>query len=269
MWQGVAYERKYIPVFDHADLTSFEIKGWDWADGKKPQVGLYTGNKADIPSNDVETVATSGVIQRIAGGHDIDRKFRDFSNVEFWEKYFGAMTESYAKVSDQYIRDQVKAIPTAGNGQRVHLLTGNAPAGVPTALWQIVRGSIKMIDDLDTLPTFAFVTSDYWEPLFYTKVNDVLAYLDASLGLKEGTLGGSGFRIVPVPVGSLTNGAWVGKTLVGHKSAVKVYELPGSPIRVEAEAISKGGIDEALFGYAGYQVENVKGVISFDAPAAS
>lgn len=269
MWQGVPYARKYIPVFEHADLTSFEIKGWDWADGKKPTVGLYTGNKTDIPSNDVETVATAGVLQRIAGGHDIDRKFRDFSNVEFWEKYFAAMAESYAKVSDTYIRDQIKAIPTAGNGQRVHLLTGVAPAGVPTALWQIVEGCVKMIDDLDVLPTAAFVTSDYWKPLLYTKVNDVLAYLDAALNLEGGTLASGGFKIIPVPVGSLTNGAWVGKSLVVHKSAVRVYELPGSPIRVEAEAISKGGIDEALFGYAGYQTENVKGVISFDAPAAS
>lgn len=269
VWQGVAYERKYIPVFDHADLTSFEITGWDWANGKKPQVALYTGNKADIPSNDVETVAVSGVVQRIAGGHDIDRKFRDFSNTEFWDRYFAAMAESYAKVSDQYIRDQVKSIPTAGNGQRVHLLTGAAPAGVPTAIWQIVEGVAKMIDDLDVLPQFAFVTTDYWKPLLYTKMQDVLAYLDAALNLKDGTLANGGFKIKPVPVGSLTNGAWVGKTLVGHGSAVKVYELGGNPIRVEAEAISKGGIDEALFGYIGYKVDNVKGVISYDAPAAS
>lgn len=269
LWAGVPYERRFIPLFDHADLTSFTLSGWQWADGKKPKVDLYTGNKADIPSNAVETEAASGVLQRIAGGHDIDRKFKDFSNAEFWAAYFAAMAESYAKVSDVYIRDQVKAIPTAGNGQRVHLLTGAAPAGVPTVLWQIVEGCVKMIDDLDTLPTFAMVTSDYWKPLFYTQQNQVLAYLNLSLGLKEGTLEGNGFRIAPCPVGSLTVGAWVGKTLVGHKSAVKVYELPGSPIRVEADALAKGGVDEALFGYAGYMTENVKGLISFDAPAAA
>lgn len=265
MWSGVTYERKYIPQFAHGELGSFEIKGWDW--GTKPEVGLYTGNKADIPSGSVTTVATSGTLQRIAGGHDIDRKFRDFSNSEFWEAYFAAMAESYAKVSDTYVRDVVKAIPTAGNGQRVHLLTANAPAGVPLALWQIVEGVVKMIDDLDVLPQFAFVTTDYWKPLLYTKMQDVLAYLDAALNLKDGTLASGGFKIIPVPVGSLNaSGGWTGKTLVGHGSAVKVYELPGSPIRVEAEAIAKGGIDEALFGYIGYLTENVKGLISFDAP---
>ncbi|MBK8445410.1 MAG: hypothetical protein IPL41_01425 [Micropruina sp.] len=268
LWAGVPYERRYIPVFDHADLTSFNMTGWDWADGKEPAVGLYSGNKTDIPSNAVETVAANGVIQRIAGGHDIDRKFRDFSNTEFWDAYFAKMAESYAKVSDTYIRDQAKAAIPAG-AQRVHLLSGGAPAGVPPVLWQIVEGCVKMLDDLGTLPTFAFVTSDYWKPLFYTKQNDVLAYLNAALGFEEGSLENGGFKIIPVPVGSLTNGAWIGKTVIGHKSALKVYELPGSPIRVEAEAISKGGVDEALFGYIGYMVEEAKGPISFDAPAAA
>ena len=269
LWSGQTYERKYMPLFAHGELTSFQIKGWDWK--TKPTVDLYTGNKTDIPSAGIETVEANGVLQRIAGGHDIDRKFKDFSNTEFWDAYFAAMSESYARVSDNYVRDSAKAVPTVANGGRIHLLTGNAPAGVPTAIWQIVEGCAQILDNLDTLPTFALVTSDYWKPLLYTKVTDVLAYLNAALGLKEGTLEGqaNGFRIVPVKTGSLTVGGWVGKTLVGHREAMKFYELPGNPIRVEAEAISKGGIDEALFGYVGYMVENAKGLVSFDAPAAS
>jgi len=266
IWAGQPYERRIIPLFDHSDLNSFNITGWDW--GTAPTVGLYTGNKTDIPSAAISTVVKSGVLQRIAGGHDIDRKFKDFSNTEFWAAYFAKMAESYAKVSDTYIRDQVVASIGAG-AQRQHLLTGVAPAGVPTVLWQIVEGCVKMLDDLNVLPTFALVTSDYWKPLFYTKQNDVLAYLNMALGLKEGSLESGGFRLIPVPVGSLTNGAWVGKTVVGHKSALNVYELPGSPIRVSAEDIGRGGVDEALFGYAGYMLENAKGLISYDAPAAT
>lgn len=264
IWAGQPYERRIIPCFDHSDLTSFTINGWDW--GTKPTVGLYAGGKAEIPSAAVTTVPKDGVLQRIAGGHDIDRKFRDFGNSEFWAAYFDAMAESYAKVSDTYVRGQVVANIPAG-AQRQHLAAAGAPAGVPTVLWQIVEGCVKMIDDLDTLPTFAIVTSDYWKPLFYTKQNDVLAYLNMSLGLKEGSLEAGGFKIVPVPVGSLTNGAWVGKTVIGHRSALKVYELPGAPIRVSAEDVAKGGIDEALFGYCGYMLENAKGLISYDTPS--
>lgn len=270
VWSGQPYTRRFIPLFAQAALTSFNIKGWQFKEGKTPEVDLYTGNKADIPSNAVETEEVSGDLQRFAGGHDIDRKFRDFSSSEFWEAYFRKMAESYAKKSDRYVRDVAKAIPTAGNGGRVHLASADMPEGVPTALALIVKGALKMLNsDLEVMPTFAMVTGDLWEEIFYTKQEDVLAYLKSSLSLKDGQV--EDFQIVPVPVGSLTVGsggsAWTGKVLVGHKEAVKVYELPGSPIRVEAEAISKGGIDEALFGYVGTMTENAKGLVSYDAPA--
>lgn len=262
LWAGQPFERRIIPQFDHSDLNSFTIQGWEW--GTQPTVGLYTGNKTEIPSAAISTVAKSGTLQRIAGGHDIDRKFRDFSNAEFWEAYFRKMAESYAKVSDDYIRSQVVASIGAGS-QRQHLAAGAMPSGVPAALAMIVKASIKMLDDLNTLPTVAFVTSDFWEPMFYVQQQQVLAYLSTSLGLKEGDV--EGFKIVPVPTGSLTAGAWVGKVVVAHKSAFNVYELPGSPIRVSTEDLARGGVDEALFGYCGYMLENAKGLISYDTPS--
>jgi len=269
LWDGVDYERRFIPLFNHADLTAQTVNGWRWKAGKRPEVDLYTGNKADIASGDIDTEAVTGVLQRIAGGHDIDRIYRDFSNAEFWEAYFKAMANSYAKKSDRYVRDVVKAIPTAANGGRVHLLNAAMPEGVPTALAMIVKGALKMIntEDLEVMPTFAMVAASYWEELFYTKTDDVLAYLTTSLNLKEGSL--EEFKIVPVPDTALTVGAWVGKVLVGHKNAVTVRELPGAPIRVEAEAIAKGGVDEALFGYVHTLNENAAGLVAFDAPTAA
>ena len=40
-----------------------------------------------------------------------------------------------------------------------------------------------------------------------------------------------------------------GTMVLGSKPAATHYELPGSPLRVEAEHIAKGGRDAALFGY--------------------
>lgn len=266
LWSGVPYERKYIPLFEHADLNSYNIKGWQWK--TKPAVDLYGGDKAAIPSGAIETEEVSGVLQRIAGGHDIDRKFRDFSDTDFWAAYFAAMAESYSKVSDRYIRDKVKAIPTVANGGRQHVLNAAMPSGVPKALALITKGALRLLNsDLEVMPTFAMVTASYFEELMYTDRQSVLEYLSASLSLTGGEV--SGFQLVPVPDGSLTVGTWVGQVLVGHSKSVKVYELPGSPIRVEAEAISLGGIDEALFGYVGHMVENAGGLISYDAPTAS
>ncbi|MFT3832875.1 MAG: hypothetical protein QM711_06080 [Micropruina sp.] len=269
VWDGVEYVRRFIPLFNHRDLTSATIKGWQFKDGKRPEVDLYTGNKADIPSNDVETEEVSGVIQRFAGGHDIDRVHKDFPNPEFWAAYFREMAESYAKKSDRYVRDVVKAIPTVANGGRVHLLNAAMPAGVPKALALVTKGALKLLNsDLEVMPTFALVTASYFEELMYTPQEQVLAYLSASLGLSGGEV--SGFRLVPVPDGSMTVGGWNAQVLVGHKSALTVHELGGgAPIRVEAEAIAKGGVDEALFGYVGTLVENVKGIVAYDAPTAS
>lgn len=266
LWNGVPYERRFIPLFNHAALASWNIKGWQFKDGKTPEVAEYAGDKTDIPSGDVETEEVSGVLKRFAGGHDIDRRFRDFSVTEFWEAYFRVLAESYAKKSDRYVRDVAKAIPTAGNGGRVHLAPSAMPAGVPSALAMIVKGALKMLNSpLEVMPTFAMVTADYWEEIFYTPQQEILAYLSTSLNLKGGEV--ENFKLVPVPTGSLTVGGWVGKVLVGHSHALTVHELPGAPIRVEAEAIAKGGIDEALFGYIGTLTHNAAGLISYDAPS--
>lgn len=269
LWDGIEYVRRFIPLFNHRDLTSATIQGWRWKDGKAPEVDLYDGNKTDIPSAEVDTENVTGKLQRFAGGHDIDRIHKDFPNAEFWDSYFRKMAESYAKKSDRYVRDQVKAIPTAANGGRVHLLNSAMPAGVPKALAMVTKGALKLLNsDLEVMPTFAMVTASYFEELMYTPQEQVLAYLSASLGLTGGEV--EGFRIVPVPDGSLTVGGWVGQVLVGHKNAFTVHELGGgAPIRVEAEAIAKGGVDEALFGYVGTFLENEHGFVAYDAPTAA
>lgn len=273
LWDGVEYERKFLGAFRHAELTSYNVKGWKWVN--KPLVAKYTGNKADVPSNTISTAEVNGVLQRFAGAHDVDRIYTDFGDAEFWAAYYAAMAESYAMQTDMYVRDIIREIPTAANTGRVHLLTGAAPAGVPTALWQVVEGCAKILTDLNTLPTHAYVTVDYWKPILYTPVTQVLTYLNAALGLKDGTLEGQGggFRIIPVPVGSLTatgGTTFTGKTLVAHKDALSIRELGGgAPIRVNAIDVAKGGVDEALFGYTGTLIEDARGFALYDAPAAT
>lgn len=270
LWNGAPYERKIVPLYNHGDLTSFKVQGWRWV--TKPEVGDYAGDKADVPSNEVETESVEIDAYRLAGAHDIDRKFRDFSSTEFWDAYYAAMTESTKKKSDIKVRNIVTAAAT-----RVHLLTGAAPAGVPTALWQIVEGVAKIVDTLEVIPDHALVTTDYWKPLLFTKAQDVLVYLDAMLGFTEGTLAANKFQLVPVPVGSLnltaaqTGGsAFTGKVLVGCKPAVTVHELGGeAPIRIEAPNVGQGGIDSGVFYYGAVNVHDSDGLVLFDAPSAN
>lgn len=244
LWSGKAYQRKVVPLFNHADLTSFKVAGWRW--GTKPAVGLYSGNKTEIPSAAVTTEAVEIAAQRIAGGHDIDRKFRDFSNAEFWSAYFAAMTESYAKVSDTYVLTQVLAAAP-------DITPGAVPAGVSAAMSYIVDGALAILADTDSMPSSAVVSLALWRGLILTRTEDTLAYLNAALGLEDGTIGSFSIR----PSASLAGN----QVLVSCKEAVTVHELGGeAPIRVEALDIARGGIDEGVFGYAAVNVHDTGGL---------
>lgn len=244
LWAGRAYQRKIVPLFNRAALTSFEVKGWRWV--TKPTVAPYSGNKTAVPSNAVETEPVTVNAERIAGAHDIDRKFRDFPSAGFWEAYFAAMTESYAKVSDAQVLADVLAAAT-------DVTRGTVPTGVSPALVSIVDGALSVLDATDTLPTFALVSTSLYRDLLFTRTEDTLAYLNAGLGLEDGTVGN--FRIQPS--GALT----AGSVLVGSSSAVTVHELGGeAPIRVEAENIAQGGVDVGVFGYYAVNVHNEDGL---------
>lgn len=251
LWDGKAYERRIIPLFNHADLTSFKVTGWRWV--TKPEVAPYAGNKTDVPSNPVETEQVEITAQRIAGAHDIDRKFRDFNDTAFFEAYFAAMTESYARVSDNEVLTDVLAAAT-------EVTRGTVPTDVPAGLVSVVDGALNVLNETDTAPTFAVVATDLWRDILLTPKDKTLEYLSSGLGLESGDL--SGFRMIP------SAGIDAGSVLVGVRSAVTVHELGGpAPIRVEALDIAKGGIDEGVFGYLAVNVHDAGGLAVVTAPA--
>lgn len=244
LWSGKAYQRKIVPLFNHADLTNLKIQGWRWV--TKPVVDLYAGNKGAVPSGGILTEPVEVTAQRIAGAHDIDRAIQDFGNAEFWAAYTAAMTESYAKVSDTYVLGQVKdACP--------YVAPGAVPAGVATAMAYIVDGALAILNGTDTMPDFAVVSSDLWRGLMLTRSEDALAYLSAALGMEDGTA--ASFAIKP-------SAALADSTvIVGCKSSVTVHELGGeAPIRVDAIDMAKGGVDKGVFGYVAVNVHDEDGL---------
>ena len=241
LWTRRAYQRRFWDLWNTAALTSFKVNGWRWEEGKEPAVAAYAGNNAEVPSNAVDTVPVSADARRIAGGHRIDRRFTDFSDQGFWEAYFSAMTESYARVSDLDALAGAVAASTA-------VVPGAVPSGVAKGLAAIVDGALSIIGTENT-PTSAVVSPELWRDIVLTGRDEVLGYLSASFGLEEGST--AGFRIIPGPVGA-------GKVLVSAKEARTMYELPGSPIRVEGLVPSNGAIDPALYGYLADITHNAK-----------
>ncbi|WP_157156257.1 hypothetical protein [Diaminobutyricimonas sp. LJ205] len=242
LWKRRRYERKFVPLFSQAALTSMKARGWRWVDGKEPEVNDYTGNTAEIPSNAVDTEEVTADAKRIAGGHKLDRRFIDFGDTTVISSYFDRMSESYARVSD------ARTLTAALTASTALASTVAPPTGVATGLSAIVDGALSIIDAENT-PSFAVVSPELWRAIVLTPTDYTLGYLSASLGLEDGNVGG--FRIIPGAVGA-------GKVLVGAKEAMTVFELPGVPIRVEGIDPHHGAIDPALFGYYATIANNTK-----------
>jgi hypothetical protein len=252
VWDGRTFQRRYIPLITSAPLTAMQVKGWKWV--VKPTVAPYAGNKAPVPSNAATTEPYVLDAQRIAGAHDIDRIFRDFNVEEFWSSYWAAMAESYAKQSDA-------VVGTVLLDNAPYVAPGTVPSGVSKGASYIVDGALAIIDT--ALPTFAIVSKDLYRDLLLTRNEDVLAYLNLALGLEDGTI--ASFSVVPGAAGFPAD-----TVIVGAKPAATVYELPGTPLRVEALNIANGGVDTGLFGYlaAGFNDENGLALVSGTAPVA-
>ena len=228
--------------------------GWEFTQG--PEVGDWSGDKAEIPTNEVTTREITGTAARIAGGWDIDRKFRDFGDSAFWSAFYAAQTESYARRTDA---KAAAAIVAAAQD-----VTGTAPVTGYTR----PTGFGTVVDQADVLKAVAFGTAYLEEtPLIeqgpdfvlmntadYMSLMDV-AQLDLPAFLKLFGVMPDSFR--------RTNAVPAGAVILGVKRALEWYELPGAaPIRVEALDVARGGIDSAVYGYWGTLHVRPGGIIS-------
>ena len=243
LWTGRAYERKFIPLIGSGTMTALTMNAWRWT--TKPAVAVWTGNKNEVPSNvpATESFEVTGV--RYAGAHDWAREFRDFGRTDVIESALRGMVESYAKVTDLATINVLEAGATEIEA------TG-------TGAWDKIMDGVEAIIDT-AVPTFAVLAKDVYRELILTSDSDKLAYLDAALGLENGTA--AGFRIVP------SDQLVAGTVLVGAREAAISFELPGSPIRVEAENVAQGGFDMGLFGYHAAAVVNAD-ALALVAPGA-
>ena len=247
LWDGKPYVERYAPLIGHADLTGPKVIGWRFVDGKSPTVASYAGFPNQPTSNEVDSEVVEEAVSRIAGAWAVDRIHRDFPSVEFWTAFFAKAVDDYAKKRDAaVIANMVSDATAVAAGAAVQ-------PGVSEAAIKIVDGFLAVSDY--ATPTFAVVGADLWRDFVLTRRDDSLEYLSAALGLGGGEM--EGFRIVPAQssVSSLTN-----KVLVGAREAQTLHELPGVPVRVDAEAIATGGLDEGMFGYYAIITHNAKGL---------
>lgn len=249
LWKRRPYQRRFVPLVNHQALTSHQAVGWQWVDGKEPEVGDYSGNTAEVPSNAVDTQQVTVNASRIAGGHKLDRRFIDFNDQGVIASYFQRMTESVARQTDKKAFDAIVAAATVTTA-------GTVPTGVAKGLAAIVDGALDVIDS-ENSPAFALVDKALWREIALTSKDDVLAFLTMSLGLEEGNL--EGFKILPATIGVDTEAGKV--AIVGAKEALTFFELGGeAPIRVEGIDPHHGAIDPAMFAYWATITNNTKAI---------
>lgn len=243
LWSGVTYERRVIPLLSSAPLTSRKVVGYRWT--TKPGVASYEGNKADIPSFPAAVEAVERDAVRWAGGNDLDRAFWDFGETEFLNAYWRAMAESYAFETDQAAGQFVVDNATAVDG-----VAGNI-------IEAVARGSIAIDQDLHAPAGFVLINPADYESILQLTNLDAPKFLDLIPATDPGKWVTSQF----VPAGTI---------VIGNKTAATHYELSGSPLRVEAEHIAKGGRDAALFGYTALMLNRPEGLrsVQFDTASA-
>ncbi|MFS0714094.1 hypothetical protein ABC195_09425 [Microbacterium sp. 2P01SA-2] len=235
LWTRAAYARRFVPLLGHAPLTNWEMKGWKWVDGKRPEMADYAGNTAEVPSNALDTEPVTVTAARLAGGHRLDRRFTDFNDQAVVASYLVNQAEDYKRKTDA---KALAAIIAAGAKGTV-TAPGAVPTGVPKGLAAIVDAALAIIQT-ENRPAYAVVSPELWRDIVLMADDDKLAFLNAGFGLEEGDF--AGFKIVPGAVGT-------GKVTVGAREALTFYELGETPIRVEGVVPGNGATDVAVFGY--------------------
>lgn len=237
LWDGSEYSREIVPTMTNRELTGLEAVGWRWK--KKPEVDDYAGDKKPVPSNEVETEEVRMKAKRLAAAHDIDRAYFDFNETGFLDSFFRARVADYALKTDERA---VKFLVDAAT---------NDAASKPSAEADLLRAAAKARQIIKAQvrvePSAWLVNPADMFSLFDITMLDIPQYLEL--------LGVDPKRFVTselVPAGAIISYA---------KPAVSWFELAGSPIRVDAEHIDKGGIDSGVFGYWAAMLNNPNGIV--------
>lgn len=300
LWSGLEYEPTFSDLLTADTLNNFEGKGWRFE--ITPQMQDYAGDKSEVPSGGVTTVASTYEASRMAVGVDIDRKFYDFPNEAFVRGLLERVRESWEIQLDGKARAYIlNGAVEAGRPVEVALTetdaTVTATAGTFTAgdVGKVVVGpgipagavvatftdaTHIELDQAATATGATTVTLEYAastsllkgaarvaQSLGNTRVGrahwiavndedlfglldiaekDLPAFLDL-YGIDPRNFRGSPY----VPAGEVYGGV---------RPAAKLRTLPGSPIRVSAQHLANGGIDEAFFGYWATETHHPRGI---------
>jgi hypothetical protein len=240
LWSGLLYEPVWSDLFAQGTLTNWSGIGWRFT--SKLAIQDYAGNKAEIPSDNVTTETSTYTAARAAVGVDVDRKFYDFPNEGFVEALWQQVRESWAILLDGKVRAYALA-----NATTALQADGVTPvAAQPTLLKAAAVAARALKRRRVGRATGIVVNEDDYFTLLDVAEKELPVFLDL-FGIDP-----RNFRPDDqVPAG----------TVIGHaQQAATVRTRPGSPVRVTAQHLANGGIDDAFFGYWAVEEHHTNGI---------
>ena len=229
-WTAQAIRRDFIESFQRATLTSgTKVNGWRWVN--KPEVGPWSGNKTEVPTNAVATEPAEAAITRTAGGWDIDRIFFDLGDASFLQSFLAAATQDYGVKTEAEFAEDILAAAT----------DAPASASLTGALVLLARTLTMRGARLSTVGMSADVFAEYLE----MPANEAPWWLarQGSVDLSDGSTSAGGVNVTVIP--SLPTGT----VIAADRRAATYYEASPAPIRVQAVNVPLGGIDLGVYGY--------------------
>jgi hypothetical protein len=243
LWSGLEYTPEFLDLFTDGTLTS--LKGTGWRFTSKLEIQDYAGDKAEIPTDNITTETQDWTGARMAVGVDIDRAFFDFPTPGFIESLFQQVRESWKIKLDAKVRAYTIAQAIAA--------AEDEAAGVPVVIGDqdtLLKAAAVAVRALKRrrvgAASWVLVSDEDMFTLIDTQVDQVLAYLKL-------------FGIDPENFRS-SSALAPGTVYAGVKPAAKVRTLPGSPIRIDAQRLTHGGVDEAFFGYWAIEEQHTRGI---------
>lgn len=236
-WVGDLWTEADVPR-PHVDaitgprpLTSLKVQGFKWNTGL--QVGPYTGEKSQIPTNAPTLTPVEEPAERWAGGVDVDRAFLDLGSGDVIRDLLVQATNDYKAKTDLACLSDLLAVSIAGAATTIQ--------GALAVVW-------AQLHTVRVRPTYIGVATNLFATLGET--TGALMFGSASISADGGDINGVTFTADP----DLPDNAVLGL----NRAAATFYEK--GPIQVDAVDIAKGGVDEAVFGYSATLVNRVAAI---------
>lgn len=246
LWQAAEVSRPTLEAFGTRELRSLKVHGWVWE--TRPEVDVYSGNKAEIPSGPVVRVRQEATAQRFAGGWDVDRAFVDLPNdSDEIADIFTEATRDYGQKSEDYAAGILAAAATEVVSGALSVPAALALIGVQFAGVKGARiGYVTM--GTDAWADFANMTSAD-APWWLRNLGTL------SLSETRGELAGLTFAVnTELPATQI---------LAADTRAARFWEVD-PPIRVQALDVAHGGIDLGVFGYVAGLATDPRAILNVD-----